>query len=92
MTDEAEHLLALDAVLGYMNRVLTWADLKEPFVRGYASAYGDVAHIRAVTAYDWRRRDREAYDAWAATQPSDHWAAVKAMPDLGKHRIFPREG
>lgn len=92
MADEPAHLLTLDAILGYMNRRLATSDYKDPFVRGYSKAYGDVAHIRATVALDWRRRDPEGYKAWAATQPSDHWAHVKAMPELGNHRIFPKEG
>lgn len=92
MADEAAHLLALSATLGYMKRRLGAADYGDEFVRGYGAAYSDIAHIYAIVQWDWRRRDPEGYKAWAATQPDDFWESVKAMPDLGKHRIFPKEG
>lgn len=83
MSAEAEHLLALDAMLGYMKRALANADYSDPYVRGYARAYGDTAHVRYIVWWDWHRRDPEA----AAGHKID-WDAIAAQPHMGKHRIF----
>jgi hypothetical protein len=83
---EIEHLLALDAMLGYMHRRLANADYSDPFVKGYAQAYSDLAHVRAVVWWDWHQRDPEA-----AKDHQTDWDAIRALPHLGKHRIFPRQ-
>jgi hypothetical protein len=86
MNEEA-HLLALDATLGYMGRVLRDADRSDPFVRGYIQARSDIAHIRATLWWDWHLRDPEA-----AKGHGTDWDEIKALPNLGKHRIFTRSG
>lgn len=89
-TDSTEirvaHLEALDGMLGYMHRRLKTSDYSDPFVRGYAQAYSDLAHVRAQVWFDWRRVDPEA-----AEDHKQDWDAVHASEPLGTNRIFPKE-
>jgi len=73
-------------MLGYMGRRLATADRSDPFVRGYAEARSDLAHVRGVVWWDWHTRDPEAAEGHQVD-----WDAIKALPALGKHRIFVRE-
>lgn len=100
---EAEHLLALDATLGYLGRKITATyenrktelfeqlpeDQKER-ERAFLNGYSQAhSDIAHIRHIVWY--DWHKRDPQAASAYKIDWEAIKATPHLGKDRIFPKE-